>query len=265
MYVDCSIAKHPMPGVSLTLHVIYRIMADRTYQACHPRFDAPRTILVYTDSGQGKLLWKESEILLDAGTVFIFSPEEPFYYWPVKEQWNFWWFEFNGNQICPERHLHPVAEKDWIDTLCTRALEAHRSESVTAPAYLSCILALLSESVQEKTDAGKELFSKAQTHMREQLYHTNVASVARKLNVDPRTLYNLFQKYADCAPKDYLKNCVMDRSKYLLMSTTKSISEIAEEMGFSNSFHFSRVFKEVTGTSPSRYRKQKRVTAPEYL
>ena len=40
------------------------------------------------------------------------------------------------------------------------------------------------------------------------------------------------------------------------METSKNITDISKETGFSNLTHFNRVFKSVTGMSPSQYRKQ---------
>ena len=42
------------------------------------------------------------------------------------------------------------------------------------------------------------------------------------------------------------------------METDKNITEISKETGFSNITHFNRVFKAVTGTTPSGYRKTHR-------
>ena len=40
------------------------------------------------------------------------------------------------------------------------------------------------------------------------------------------------------------------------METSKNITDISRETGFSNLTHFNRVFKSVTGMSPSQYRRQ---------
>jgi AraC-like DNA-binding protein len=41
----------------------------------------------------------------------------------------------------------------------------------------------------------------------------------------------------------------------LLAQTDYSMKEIAERLGFSNQYYFSKVFKENNGVSPSQYRK----------
>ena len=46
----------------------------------------------------------------------------------------------------------------------------------------------------------------------------------------------------------------MAKVKNLLAETDKSIDEIAYELGFNYPHHLSRVFKKVTGMTPSEYR-----------
>jgi len=47
---------------------------------------------------------------------------------------------------------------------------------------------------------------------------------------------------------------VIDLAKQRIFEPDKSISQIAYELGFRYPQHFSRMFKEQVGTSPSEYR-----------
>ncbi|MCX2739416.1 helix-turn-helix domain-containing protein [Pontibacter anaerobius] len=40
----------------------------------------------------------------------------------------------------------------------------------------------------------------------------------------------------------------------MLLGTSKSVSEVAYDLGFEYPSHFSKLFKSKTGTSPSQYR-----------
>jgi transcriptional regulator GlxA family with amidase domain len=53
----------------------------------------------------------------------------------------------------------------------------------------------------------------------------------------------------------YLRKLRLARACSLLLSSDKSIGRVAAESGFVNQFHFSRIFKESMGVSPSDYRK----------
>lgn len=46
----------------------------------------------------------------------------------------------------------------------------------------------------------------------------------------------------------------IDRAKELLDFTDKSIANIAESSGFQDQNYFARIFKKITGVSPTQYR-----------
>jgi AraC-like DNA-binding protein len=52
----------------------------------------------------------------------------------------------------------------------------------------------------------------------------------------------------------HIQDAVIDRSKLLLLETKLPISEIAYQLGFQYSQHFTRLFKAKTGMTPNQYR-----------
>lgn len=264
MYAEYYRPQNPVPNSPLSIQQIYRLMADHTYQACHGSEEPDKLILVYTDQGQGQLLCGEGEFYLEPQTALLFSTNAPYLYWTSRERWHFWWFDFFGDCSLQKGLLYQIQENDWIENLCQKAFTALQSDSAAAAAYLSCLLVSVAESTENQTDSCQELFFRAQALIKENLYHINISSMAQMLSINPRTLNNLFHQYAGCSPKVYLQDYVMDKGKYLLANTTKSIGEISDEMGFANQFHFSRIFKEKFGTAPSVYRQQCQLNWKKY-
>jgi AraC-like DNA-binding protein len=41
----------------------------------------------------------------------------------------------------------------------------------------------------------------------------------------------------------------------MLLETTRTLAEIAEQLGYCDAFHFSKAFKKSVGSAPSSYRK----------
>lgn len=54
---------------------------------------------------------------------------------------------------------------------------------------------------------------------------------------------------------EHLMHYRIERSKELLRSGYYSVASVAEELGFCNSFYFSKTFKRCTGQTPSEYRR----------
>jgi len=58
--------------------------------------------------------------------------------------------------------------------------------------------------------------------------------------------------------KEFVTRTKLDMAAKALLQTDKTITRIAAENGYSNSYRFSNIFKKEYGTSPSRYRRQNR-------
>jgi len=79
--------------------------------------------------------------------------------------------------------------------------------------------------------------------------------VARHVALSEDYLTCCFRKELGVTPIAYLNRYRVDRAKHLLADTNKSITEIAMEVGFSDSGYFSRVFRREVGISPEAYRR----------
>ncbi len=69
----------------------------------------------------------------------------------------------------------------------------------------------------------------------------------------------LFSKHYNTTPKQYVMDIRIDKAKQLLTDGILKINVISEKSGFSNSYHFCRVFKEKTGLTPTEYMKQNKI------
>lgn len=66
-----------------------------------------------------------------------------------------------------------------------------------------------------------------------------------------------FKHQSGLSPNQYFIKLKIDKAKESLIFSDLEIKEIAENLGFSDPYYFSRVFKEWEGMSPVRYRKEK--------
>lgn len=66
----------------------------------------------------------------------------------------------------------------------------------------------------------------------------------------------LFKRHYGTSPMAYFSELRMQRAKEWLGETAMSIKEIAWKLGFEDQLYFSRIFKKVSGISPSIYRSE---------
>lgn len=81
-------------------------------------------------------------------------------------------------------------------------------------------------------------------------------TLAKAVNVSPNHLQSVFAKNAGITPYKYLTMMRIEKAKKLLMAGERSLLEIALEIGFCSQSHFTKVFKEQTGKTPSAYQKE---------
>ena len=82
----------------------------------------------------------------------------------------------------------------------------------------------------------------------------SVAYCAAQLNLSANYFGDLIKKETGRSAHDYIHEKLIDAAKERVFDTTKSISEIAYELGFKYPSHFTRLFKQKVGYSPNEYR-----------
>jgi len=78
----------------------------------------------------------------------------------------------------------------------------------------------------------------------------SVAYCAAQLNLSANYFGDLIKKETGRSAHDYIHEKLIDVAKERVFDTTKSISEIAYELGFKYPSHFTRLFKQKVGYSP---------------
>ena len=81
--------------------------------------------------------------------------------------------------------------------------------------------------------------------------------VARRFFLSPGYFRHLFVRLIGFSPKQYVMRNRLARARELLENTTMSVSQIAEQVGFSDASNFIRSFKAHYGATPFSIRKEK--------
>lgn len=98
---------------------------------------------------------------------------------------------------------------------------------------------------------SKKLMSYIDEHYRNQ--DLSVAQIGDIFQLNPSYMGSVFKKVNDISILQYITNVRMEASKRLLESNQYKISEIAEQVGYSDVFYFSKRFKKSYGYSPKDY------------
>ena len=101
-------------------------------------------------------------------------------------------------------------------------------------------------------------FSKIQTSVNYILNNYNnpnlkISEIASKSFISEVYFRRKFKKSFGITPKQYILDIRVKKAKQLLSSDQFSVTEIAEQCGFSSVYHFCRIFKQKTSFTPTEY------------
>lgn len=114
--------------------------------------------------------------------------------------------------------------------------------------------------LKQKSGAGRktpawvqELKALIQDHIDDNL---SLKELSKGLDISPSYLSREFSKYfEDLSFGEYIRKLRIEKAMELMGSGAYSLTEIAYLTGFSDQSHFTRIFKQHTGKSPSEYRR----------
>lgn len=84
-----------------------------------------------------------------------------------------------------------------------------------------------------------------------------VAEMAADLHLSESRFAHLYKVFFGTTPLDDLIHARMDAAKNELLFTNRAVYEIAEALGYRNTTHFCRQFKQLVGISPTQYRRDR--------
>ena len=130
-------------------------------------------------------------------------------------------------------------------------------EQFTARALDSLIVSIKEKrGNREKNDVIDKAMAYIQEHYMRSDLSLNLLSSEFRISVSH--LSKLFKEQKECNFIDYLMEIRMAHAKERLASTDEKIRDIAEQVGYSNVNSFVRIFKKMTGLTPTEYRERSR-------
>ena len=141
----------------------------------------------------------------------------------------------------------------------SRTLEADQQDAVvTMLTIFGQHLSMIGDQIAAwKGHAESPVITRAKSYIFEhQSDDLSLGQVAKAVNASSFYFCKLFKKSTGINFIHYVSRLRIEKAKNLLLNPHCKISEIAFEIGFQSLTHFNRVFKKMTGQSPSQYRAQ---------
>lgn len=155
-------------------------------------------------------------------------------------------------------------QKKFLDVFSQVILKMKHNDIISQLEYKASLLSLLSLCLleshlkpqfehYENNDTFSRILFYVSTHYREDI---SLQYLSQHFGYTTQHISLMFKRYLNTNYYTYLTKLRLDRAKFLLMTSSKRIIDIALECGFSSEHVFINHFKKWYQMTPSQYRKQ---------
>ncbi len=236
-----------------------RYLCDDHYSVSRSSFDSYGIIWVI--EGRMGFLYEEKQMILEENEGIIIDFRKPHYYRSLSRRTVKWEAMIGGNAT--EAYYGLITEK-WGNTFQVQGEVQLVLEKLTE--NLSALIpddhhiSLLIHTLLVYLAAGKS--QKLSGPVKEALAYINadygkrlqIQDIASRTGLSRSYFTRLFRSETGQSPYDYILNVRIKSAKEMLMRDSRNVSEIAKVCGFVNASHFVKVFKKITGQTPTEFR-----------
>ena len=208
---------------------------------------------------------------IQAGDCFLLFPEIWHRYRPAEgSYWTYYWVHFGGETAAhlAENGLflpeEPILKTGLHDNLLHAYLTLLDRLSAEPPGFQQMIagnvleiLGIATAVVRSGPDTDRlgQIARRATQILEQSLEQPlDLRDLASSFHLSYDRFRHIFKQHTGLAPYQYHLELRINRAKELLAGTSLSVKEIAAALQFEDPYHFSRIFKKKTGSSPSKWR-----------
>jgi AraC-like DNA-binding protein len=135
----------------------------------------------------------------------------------------------------------------------------HKMDETAGAAGRGIILQLIREGLEEQWSSNISddalLLDRMCCWVKSRLLTQKITvdDLARNFGISARSLYRLFRRN-NTSPQLWLQNIQLEVAREILRSNNAHIAKIAQEVGFKDASHFTRLFKKAYGNTPISFR-----------
>jgi AraC-like DNA-binding protein len=215
------------------------------------------TEIVFNIGGEGTLFHGSESFEYGPASVFTYQPGQE--HWVTQRR--------RGAHLCfgiegcgaADIRVGSFPAGKHLQPLIANARELVAARSANSRSRIELLAGLIALDLSERFPrrATQSLAQKARACI-DRRYHEplTVAAVAEQLFISPDYLRQVFRREFGEGPLHYLLRKRIEAAIELLRFSTLPVQDVARQCGFDNPFYFSRLFRKMSGKTPSAVRMQ---------
>lgn len=262
---------HPFPLPLVALNAGHQKLPRREYEPnCWPFYQ-----FVCCYQGQGVYKVEGQTFKLVPGTVIFMKPDVRHRY-AVEQDWcSLSWVSFEGPLIASmsadsgmageasyaivRDRSHPGIQQELMSIFeqVDDPFALHRVSAVLYRIAVEFMLQLHTQGDPERdTDKRDHIVEAAVARMKRRMQTPpDIASLADELHITRQHLCRLFRHKFGVTTKEYWTRLkIVQSQKDLVEYPDRPVKTIADNLGFVNTSHFTKVFRQTTGATPNAFR-----------
>lgn len=230
----------------------------------------PQYILIYCTAGEGWYEINGNHYTVEANHAFLLPPGVAHAYGAAAvNPWSIYWVHFTGTKAAyfaesigtdptgAPLFVSPSAPRLMLFERMMECLDfMHDPDSLAiANSYQHAYLASFRPHTSQSNGTAYHPVQTVVELMRANIgKNFSLGELAAAVHLSESHLSALFKKNTTYSPLQLFTSLKMQRACELMHDKTKSIKSIAYELGYTDPYHFSRLFKKIMGISPRQFR-----------
>ena len=230
-------------------------------------YDYEDGTLVFISPGQVYGIDSKGKIIKPSGKALVFHPDLMANTGLLRKIKDYTFFSYDVNEALHLSKRERATINDCFEKIAyeiDQNIDKHSKTLIVSniELFLNYCMRFYDRQFITRTNVNKDILVRFENLLNDYFKSDNaqtsglpsVTFCAEELHLSPNYFGDLIKKETGNTALDYIQTKLIDEAKSKIFDASKSINDIANELGFKNQQHFTRLFKQKTGVTPNEYR-----------
>jgi len=230
---------------------------------CVEKYIFPVNAIIYLKGSRGSLVLNSQTYDIQQFSVFYSEKGGVLSIYPQNNIFEYYIILFDGlsinslNEDFGYLPLNPLYYQELLKQMLEKwNMPTPLNRLYVKSAFYQLIYALCEEHEKEnKKLIEPDIVLMSMRYMEDHIKeHISVETLAEYFHISASQLWKLFRERIAKSPQEYCSQLRIEKVKYYLKTTSMTLKEISQELGYYDEYYLSKTFKKHVGLSPLTYR-----------